>query len=117
LVPIERNLCDEGATATLMSIAAGTTARCLLPWIPLVQGGGKASIIERWIELALAEPDNQRRSEYAGLALVFADAAGCQPLWKEALKGWNMKQSQQVLEWMAETPSGTASEVDSPSAL
>ena len=24
------------------------------------------------------------------------------PDWKEALKGWNMKQSPQVLEWMAE---------------
>ncbi len=102
LLPIERNLCDEDAATILAEIAAGTTARCLLPWIPLMQGGGEASIMERWKELALAEPDEKRRGEYAGLALVFADAADCKPAWKEALKGWNMKQSPQVLEWMAE---------------
>jgi hypothetical protein len=102
LLPIERNLCDEDAATMLAGIAAGTISRCMLAWIPLMQGGGEAGIIERWIELALAEPNEKRRGKYAGLALVFADAAGCKPAWKEALKGWNMKQSEQVLEWMAE---------------
>jgi hypothetical protein len=102
LLPIERDLCDVDAAATLTDIAAGTTARCLLPWIPLMQGGGNAGIIERWQEIALGEPDEKRRGEYAGLALVFADAADCKPAWKAALKGWNMKQSEQVLEWIAE---------------
>ena len=49
-----------------------------------------------------AEPDERRRGEYGGLALVFAEAADRKPVWKEALKGWNMKVSQQVLEWQAE---------------
>ena len=26
----------------------------------------------------------------------------CQPEWADALKGWNMRESQQVLEWQAE---------------
>lgn len=60
------------------------------------------AIIPRWTALASAEPDARRRSDYAGLALVFAEAAGCSDPWKQALHGWNMKQSQQVLQWQAE---------------
>jgi hypothetical protein len=33
---------------------------------------------------------------------VFAEAADCRKEWKEALKGWNVVESQQVLEWIAE---------------
>src|SRR5262249_41042226 len=40
--------------------------------------------------------------DYAGLALVFAELAGCRPAWQQALRGWNMERSQQVLEWQAE---------------
>ena len=40
--------------------------------------------------------------DYAGLALVFAEAASCRPVWQQTLQGWNVVQSQQVLEWMAE---------------
>ena len=39
---------------------------------------------------------------YGGLALVFAEAAGRRDVWKKALAGWNMVESQQVLEWQAE---------------
>ena len=36
------------------------------------------------------------------LALVFAELTDCRPLWKQALEGWNVEQSLQVLEWQAE---------------
>jgi hypothetical protein len=98
----ERNLVDENAAAVLAGIAGGTAPRCLLAWIPLMQGGDEAAIIQQWLDLARQEPDSQRRSDYGGLALVFAEAAGCRQAWKEALKGWNMEESQQVLEWIAE---------------
>jgi hypothetical protein len=52
--------------------------------------------------LARQELDSRRRSDHGGLALVFAEAAGCRKDWKEALKGWNMVESEQVLEWIAE---------------
>jgi hypothetical protein len=52
--------------------------------------------------LAAQEPDARRRSEYGGLAIVFAEAAGRQAVWKEALKGWNVRDSQQVQEWIDE---------------
>jgi hypothetical protein len=36
------------------------------------------------------------------LALVFAEPVRRGALWKQALEKWNMMESQQVLEWMAE---------------
>jgi hypothetical protein len=99
---VECNMAEKDAQAVLDGIAAGAVARCLLPWIPLMHGGGVAGIIERWKGMASAESDERRRGEYGQLALVFAEAAGCAPAWKNALKEWNVKQSQQVLEWQAE---------------
>lgn len=97
---VERNLCDEEAAAVLDAIAEGRASRCLFPWIPLMHGGAEAGIIQRWIELASQEADSQRRGDYGGLALVFAEAAKRLPAWKEALKEWNVIESQQVLEWI-----------------
>jgi hypothetical protein len=74
----------------------------VLPFIPLMQGGGEGGIIQQWLALAGAEPDARRRGDHGGLALVFAEAAGRRDVWKQALQGWNMIQSQQVLEWQAE---------------
>jgi hypothetical protein len=59
-------------------------------------------MIERWKRVAAAEPDDRLRSDYGALALVFAEAAGRHEVWAEALKGWNVKQSQQVLQWQAD---------------
>jgi hypothetical protein len=100
LTVAERNLADEDAAATLAAIAAGTLSRCVLPWVPLMQRGGEDGIIQQWKALAGQEPDNRRRSDYGGLALVFADATKRLAVWKEALKEWNMRESQQVLEWI-----------------
>jgi hypothetical protein len=97
----ERNLRDEDAAATLAGIAAGHIARCLLPFIPLMRGGAEPGIIAEWKTLAQAEPDVRRRSDYGGLALVFSELTDCRPLWKRELEGWNVEQSQQVLEWQA----------------
>ncbi len=98
---VERNLCDEDAASLLDAIADGRTSGCLLPWIPLMHGGAEASIIQRWMELASQEADSRRRGDYGGLALVFAEAAKRLPVWKEALKEWNVIESQQVQEWIA----------------
>lgn len=97
----ERNLCDEDAAALLDAVAGGSVSRCLLPWIPLMHGGEETGIIQRWIELASQEANSRLRGDYGGLALVFAEAAKQLPVWKEALKEWNVIESQQVQEWMA----------------
>lgn len=102
LKPVEVNLCEIEAQATLNAIAAGETSAILLPLIPLMHEGNQSGMIQQWVALASAEPDAGRRGDYGGLVLVFAEAAGCHAAWKSALQGWNMVQSQQVLEWMAE---------------
>ncbi len=99
---IERNFADEDAGAMLAGIAEGRITRAMLPWIPLMRDGGEPAIIERWKELAVAEPDSGRRAEYGALALVFAEPVGRRHLWKQALEKWNMIESIQVLEWMTE---------------
>jgi hypothetical protein len=98
----ERDLAAFGAAEVLDGIAAGRIARSVLMWIPLMTGGGEDAIIARWLELATAEPDGRRRSEYGGLALVFAEAAGCQQAWRRGLRGWNVRESQVVNEWINE---------------
>jgi hypothetical protein len=67
-----------------------------------MHGGGESTIIKEWKRLAQAESDRRLRSEYAGLALVFAELPGEWSKWKRALEGWNVRTSQQVLEWQAE---------------
>ena len=46
--PMVRTLRDEDAAGTLREIEAGTVGRCVLPWIPLMHGGGDVSTIEEW---------------------------------------------------------------------
>src|SRR5262249_38651847 len=100
--PLVRSLRDESAGATLDDIAAGRDARCVLAWIPLMQGGGGAAILEQWKSLAAQEPDHHLRSSFAALALVFAELTGRKSLWSTALEKWNMRESQVVKEWKAE---------------
>jgi hypothetical protein len=68
----------------------------------LVASIAEPRIMEQWKRLAEPEADRVRRADYGGLALVFAEAAGRLAVWKNALEGWNMVESQQVLEWMAQ---------------
>jgi hypothetical protein len=108
---VERNLAAEEAAAVLAAVAAGQAAGVVLPLIPLMHGGGEASIIQEWKRLASAEPDARRRGDYGGLALVFADAAGCQAAWKQGLRGWNVIESKQVQEWKDEARAEERAEV------
>jgi hypothetical protein len=63
LAVAERNLGEQDANESLIRIAEGRVARCLLPFTPLMQGGAEASIIEQWKQLAQAEPDARRRAD------------------------------------------------------
>src|SRR5205809_6395627 len=64
--------------------------------------GGESANIEEWKRLADLEPDPQIRLEYAADALIFAELPDVWAEWKKALEGWNVRESQQVLEWQAE---------------
>ena len=99
------NVADQHAAALLAAIETGELARVVLPLVPLMQGGDRDDMIQQWVRLASAEPDAARRGDWGGLALVFAEAAGCRQPWQAALKEWNVIQSQQVLEWQAQARS------------
>jgi hypothetical protein len=99
---LQRTLRSESAAATLAAIAAGQATRWLLPWIPLMQGGAEAAIIEQWKQLALTEPDPQARSTLGSFTLLFAELAGRVEPWQQALEGWDMQTSQVVEEWRNE---------------
>ncbi|HYT92004.1 MAG TPA: hypothetical protein VEL76_25035 [Gemmataceae bacterium] len=93
---------EEDAAATLARVASGELSRCVLPWVALMRGGGTSAVIEEWKRLADLEPDQRVRLEYAVDALIFAELPGVWTEWKKALEGWNVRESQQVLEWQAE---------------
>ncbi len=92
------NLEEEDAGRTLDEIQAGRIARCILVWIPLMAGGGDPERIDQWKAVAAAEPDPELRAIYAWYALVFAELTRSLVNWQQALKGWEMKESQLVNE-------------------
>jgi hypothetical protein len=98
----ERNLGREQATDTLDRIEAGLVSRCILPWVSLMAGMEGPPLADRWRRLADAEPEHRTRSEYGSLALIFATAADRRAEWEHILRGWNMKESSVVNEWLAE---------------
>jgi hypothetical protein len=96
-----RTLAQEDAMALLAEVAQGQQSPCVLPWIPLLAGGGEEATVAEWKRLAEQEGDRHRRASYGGLALVFAGLAGCAAVWRQGLEGWNVEESQIVLEWQA----------------
>jgi hypothetical protein len=94
-----RNLYTESAAGTLADIEAGITARCLLAWIALMQGGDEEGIIQQWKRLVEQEEDRSLRATYAGLALVFAEKRQRGEVWRRALEGWDVQESPIVKQW------------------
>ena len=52
---VQRTMREQDAAATLHLIASGKWQRCVLPWIPLMRGGGDGGIIGEWKRLASLE--------------------------------------------------------------
>ncbi len=96
---VQRTLREEGAAATLRRIAAGEWQRCVLPWIPLMRGGGDAAIIAEWRRLASQERNASGRADFGALALTFAELAKRKGLWQAGLEGWNVKESKFLADW------------------
>jgi hypothetical protein len=98
----QATLSTESAGSTLARIAAGDLDRWVLPWVPVLQDAAEAANMAEWKRLAAQEADSRNRSDFAALAAEFAELAGTAALWRKALKGWNMRESPQVLEWQRE---------------
>jgi hypothetical protein len=96
---VQRTLREEDAAATLARIAAGEMERCILPWVVLMRGAGRADIIEEWRRLALQETDRRLRREYGAVALVFSELTRHASAWDRALEGWDVERSRHAMEW------------------
>ncbi len=84
---------DESAMALFDAITAGTTSRGLLAWVPLMSRSDTPTAIKRWVELALAEPNDRIRRDVGVFANAFAPLNPRPDLWQAALEGWQMKTS------------------------
>jgi len=93
--PLVMNLCREDGRRTLTDIAAGHLRPSILPWVPLMAGGGEPALIEEWKQVAMKEPDAGRRATYRDMALVFAELT-------RGLEGWEMQESQYIKGWLKE---------------
>lgn len=98
----EINAASLDAASLMEAIDTGEQAKALLPWVALLRGGSEPAILEQWKQVAQEEPDAQRRSDYTALALVFADRADTRAAWQQALEGWSVTESPQVLLWQEE---------------
>jgi hypothetical protein len=100
--PLVLNVCRESARQTLTDIAEGRIGLNILPWLPLMAGGGEPQLIEERKQVALREPNAQRRAMYRDLALVFAELTRELVNWQRALEDWEMKESQYIRGWLNE---------------
>ena len=96
------NLSRKSASKMLQRIASGELSRALLVWVPLMPDGIEPEVVALWLEIARQEPNAQRRMDYANLARVFAERAGCLPVWAVALEGWEMWKSTVIESWRSE---------------
>ena len=102
LLVAEYNLEHEPAAVLLDGVESGAWPRTLLPFVALMQGGNEAAIISRWKALTDGEPDFRRRSDYAAIALLFADRAKRKTVWSDKLTGWNVTESPFINEFIVE---------------
>ena len=96
----ERHLATEDAGVTLEKIATGTTTMSILAFVPLMTGGGEASIIQRWLEVAATEPDHRKRNDLGVLTRTMAELKPWLGEWQKALKEWNMRESTFIQGWI-----------------
>jgi hypothetical protein len=96
-----RTLPAEDAADTLARVEAGGWSPALLPWVPLMRGGGEEGLIAAWCRLAGAEPDRRRRGDYAALAGFFAELTPWEATWRQALEDWNVEESRIISYWQA----------------
>jgi hypothetical protein len=91
-LPFELNIAGLKAENILGQVERGEAPVEVLAWMPLMQRGGEEDIIQRWLRLADAEQDAERRGVLKTV-LVFAELANCLPQWEKAMEGFNVMRS------------------------
>jgi hypothetical protein len=100
--PIEVWLAELSAEETLAQVERGEVARCVLPLVVLMRGGGESALVERWKAVAGGEPDGEKRAAYRFFALVFAELIPELVNWQRGLEGWEVRESQYIKSIKAE---------------
>jgi hypothetical protein len=94
---IERDEAEEA----LQAVEDGTASWGLLFWVALMAGAEQERIITRWMAVVASRvADVQRRSDLAGISLVFGELAGRFLVWQRLLGGWTMTESAVVNSWI-----------------
>jgi hypothetical protein len=97
------NVADDDATEALAEVEADFEPRWgLLFWVPLMRGAASAENLAKWVELAQRVASKRARGNLGSIAVVFSELAGTLGEWQAALKEMEMKESQVVMEWMAD---------------
>ncbi len=99
--PIPWDVSADAARTALDRVARDQLSWAILFWVPLMRGGERVGIATRWRSLVGEKvADRTRRSDLAGIALVFAELAGRYLLWERILGGWEMTESAVVNRWI-----------------
>jgi hypothetical protein len=107
LIVQEWNMGALSADNLIKQVKSGKAPRMALPFAPLMKKGDDPAMMRRWLALAEQESNPERKSAL-GLVRVFAEKAGCVEVWRQALEGWNVTESQVVREWTAKAREETA---------
>ena len=97
-----KNVRQESATTTMDRIERGELGLCILVWVPLMLGADDREVVKRWCKLARRQTLLHLQASYAVLALVFAEMAGREKLWKPDLEGFSMQESPIMRQWRRE---------------
>lgn len=100
--PLVWNVEEDSALETLDGLASGALSWGLLFWVPLMRGSDDPAVLTRWREQAARVENVRVRADLLRIALVFAELAGRLAAWSDAMKEWNMIESQLVWEWTAD---------------
>jgi hypothetical protein len=64
-----------------------------------MKGAGEREIVRRWLQLTRLAPASELGS-LRTVALLFAELAGCRPVWQEELEGWTVTESPLLNSWL-----------------
>jgi hypothetical protein len=99
---VVKNVRRESAERTLERIGRGELGLCILVWLPLMRADDPPEVVRQWRVLALRQKQLHLRADYVALALVFAELAGRDTLWKAGLEGFDMQESAIMRGWRKE---------------
>jgi hypothetical protein len=101
--PLVWNVADDDAAATLAVVRAEPDFWGLLYWVPLMQGAEQPEMVADWRAVLESLPlTPTQRGNLQGIALVFAELAGCFLVWERGLQELDMTESAIVNRWMSQ---------------